>query len=263
MKKILLFIFLLTLPCLLFDYFPEFSKADTIIYAKVETENAFMYTTPNSEDKNKLFILPQTYFVKLINVANDDFYYCSYKDIKGYVKKNEVVAMNGTPAHPYVEGLFRTFSLEGLGIYSSPQLSSEKCLATIPYLTDDLIYYGTITGQELIPEKSDQWIYCKYNDESSVCGYVYSVFCDKVPKITDNTESFEIISNPFTKTTKPSELSPVAMGFIIVGVALPCLIVLFFLIKPTLLKDKLNFPSPKLRAKKNRDYFEFDDSDLN
>lgn len=263
MKKLLIFFLALISPCFAFYLHQQYSTADEIIYAKVDSDNnIFLYSSPNGEDKFRLFVLPESYFVKLINEANDDFYYCSYKDIKGYVKKSDVVAMKGTPVQPYVEGLFRIFSLEGSGLYTSPQMSSEK-MATIPYLTDDLIYYGEIIGQEAIPDKSDKWIYCKYNSESSLCGYVYSVFCDKVPIYTENTERFEVVSNPFVKTTKPSQLSPVATGFIITAVALPCLIVLFLLVKPTLLKDKLNVQKPKLRAKRNRDYFEFDDSDLN
>lgn len=263
MKKLSLIIILLFIPLLLFNFKPEVSNSEEVLYAKVENEDVFMFSSPNDSETNKLFVIPKSYFVKLINHANEKFYYCCYKDIKGYVKKNEVIAMAGTPSQPYVEGLFRTFSLEGLGIYSVPQLNEEKHLATIPYLTDDLIFYGFITGQELVPDKSDQWIYCKYNLDNSICGYIYSVFCDKVPKVVENTERFEVVVNPFETISKPSSLSPVAMGFIIVGVALPCIIVLFLLVKPTFLKDKLNTSKSNLRAKRHHDYFEFDDSDLN
>ena len=263
MKKMLLLFLILFLPIFLFDFNPPKTKAENVIFAKIQTENSYMYSSPNDEDKNKLFILPITYFVKLFNEANENFYYCAYKDINGYVKKSNVTAMNGTPAHPYLEGLFRTFSLEGLGIYSLPQHNEDKRQATIPYLTDDLIYYGLMTGQELVPDKSDQWIYCKYNSNSEIYGYVYSVFCDKVPREVENLERFDILSNPFGKTTRPKQLSSVAMGFIIAGVAIPCIIVLYLLVKPTLSKEKLNTIKPKFRAKRNHDYFEFDDSDLN
>ena len=261
--KNLLSMFLIVFSSLLPIHFNSLiSKADSPIYAKVEMDNIFLYSSPNDNNENKLFILPKTYFVKLLNEANNNFYHCSYKDIKGYVKKSQVVAMAGTPAHPFVEGLFRTFSLEGLGIYSSPEFKKENCLTTIPYLTDNLIYYGRIIGQE-IPDKSSEWIYCKYKLDNEICGYVYSVFCDKLPTVSVNTENFEIIANPFSKNEKPKELSPVSMGFIIAGVAIPCLIVLFLLVKPTLNKEKLNTIKPQLRAKRNRDFFEFDDSDLN
>lgn len=262
MKKFL-FILVFLIPFLQISSFSKLSNAEQVYYAKVDYEEIFLYSSPSDLDTNKLFILPKSYFVKLLNEANDDFYYCNYKDVKGYVKKSEVLPMAGTPAQPFVEGRFRTFSLTGLGIYSSPVLNSADCITTIPYLTDDLVYYGTITGQELVPDKSDQWIYCKYNEGNGVCGYVYSVFCDKTPIIVENTERFEIVENPFLKTILPKELSPVSMTFIILGVALPCLIVLFLLIKPTLLKDKLNTSKPKMRAKRRHgDYFEFDDSDL-
>lgn len=263
MKKFFLlsFIFMICLVPLKNCFHVSF--AEEVIYAKISDEEVYLYSTPSNNDKNRLFLLPSTYFVKLLNKANEEFYYCSYKDITGYVKQSEVVAMKGTPSSPYLEGLFRIISLEGLGLYSSPQLNESNLLATIPYLTDDLVYYGIMAGQELVPDNSNKWIYCKYNDESGICGFVYSTFCDKVPKETINTESYEIIDHPFASTTEPHELSSVAMGFIIIGVAVPCLIVLFLLVKPTMLKDKITTIKPKLRAKRNRDYFEFDDSDLN
>ena len=258
MKKIL-FILILFLPLVCLQNF-SIASADEVYYAKINSESAFLYSSPNEE--NSLFLLPKTYFVKLINEANKDYYFCSYKDIKGYVKKNDVLAMNGLPSQPYLDGLFRTFSLDGLGLYSSPSYSQENLLATIPYLTDNLVFYGEIQGQELVPEKGKKWIYCKYSDQN-IFGYVYSVFCDKLPSFTQNYETFETIENPFEKTSIAKELSPVAMGFIIAGVTIPCVIVLFLLIKPTLNKEKLNNLKPKFKAKRNRDYFEFDDSDLN
>ena len=260
MKKIFMLFFAIFLSIMSFNFNQQTSFAEIVYYAKIQSENVFMYSSPN--ENSKLFLLPETYFVKLINEGDENFYYCNYKDIKGYVKKSQVIVMNGTPSHPYAEGMFRIFSLEGLGIYSSPKMTDENFLTTIPYLTDDLIYYGSINGQEVIPNKSNQWVYCKYNDATGISGYVYSVFCD-LPKITANDETFEVITNPFNPIRKPKEMSAVSMGFIIVGVSFPCLIVLFLLIKPTILKDKLNTAKPKLRAKRNRDYFEFDDSDLN
>lgn len=260
MKKLSILFILLFLPCCV--YFHQIkSNADEIIFAKIENNESFLYSSPTDQDKFKLFILPQSYFVKLINQANDDFYYCSYKDIKGYVRKNQVTAMKGTPAQPYVEGLFRVFSLEGTGLYALPTLSATK-LSTIPYLTDNLVYYGVIKGQA-IPEKTDEWIYCRYSYDQNLYGYVYSVFCDKTPIYTQNTERFEVVDKPFEKEVSPNELSSTAMGFIIAGVALPCLIVIILLIKPALLKEKLTRQKPRLRARRNRDYFEFDDSDLN
>lgn len=232
------------------------------IYAKVSYNNVYLYSLPENKDENRLFMLPHTYFVKLLASEGEEFYYAQYDDIFGYVKKASVTPMNGTPVSPYATSSFRVFSLDGIGLYKYPSMQEEK-IADIPYLSEELTFYGTMQGEEVIPEKSNQWYFAKYAS-SGTFGYVYSVFCDKLPQIEENTETFNVISSPlFTEEKASNELSPVAMTFIILGVSLPCLIVLYLLVKPTMIKEKLTKEKPKLRAKRNRDYFEFDESDLN
>ena len=264
MKKLLFLISLILI--FVVPYFPLSQKSasavENPIYAKIAYNNVYLYCLPENKDENRLFMLPYTYFVKLLSNEGDDFYYVQYEDIFGYIKKNSVTPMKGTPVCPYATSNFRVFSLDGIGLYDKPQIEEEK-LADIPYLSQDLVYYGIMQGQEVIPEKSNQWYYAKYSTTGRF-GYVYSVFCDKLAKIEENTESFDIISTPLFNEEKASkELTPVAMTFIILGVSLPCLIVLYLLIKPTMLTEKLTKERPKLRAKRRRDYFEFDESDLN
>jgi len=261
MKKFILFsiIFLLLTP-FSFCNVNAFAAENSSIYAKVEKNDTFIYSSPKADETGKLFEIPNSYFVRLIEDAGNNFYYCAYKDIFGYVQKNDVIAMKGTPVNPFVEANFRVYAPEGLGLYSTPVFSEQYKKATIPFLTDNLTYYGTRTGQEAVPDKSNMWIYCKYSFDTSAHGYVYSVFCDKLPPITTNTERFEVIDTPFLKAQSPTELTSVAMGFIIVGVSLPCLIVLLLLVKPSLQSE--GGSKVKLKRRKNKDYFEFDESDL-
>lgn len=100
MKKLFIFAILMFSCANLFNFNPALAKADKVIYAKIQEENIFIYSLPSENENNKLFILPQSYFVKLINEANDQFYYCSYKDINGYVKKSQVVPMSGNSCSP-------------------------------------------------------------------------------------------------------------------------------------------------------------------
>ena len=264
MKKLMIFLIisLFLMPFCIFENKLYCNAQNSSIYAKVESNNIFLYSSPKKEDSSKMFELSTSYFVRLLENAGDDFYYCCYKDVYGYVIKDEVVAMDGVPILPFVEANFRVYAPEGLGLYSSPLLSDSLKKTTIPYLTDNLTYYGIIKGQEAIPDKSNSWIYCKYNFDTSAYGYVYSVFCDKLPSITTNNERFNIIEKPFVNLSYPKELTSVAMGFIIVGVSLPCLIVLYLLVKPSMIKEKSTATKSKMRATRKRDYFEFDDGDL-
>lgn len=240
----------------------RYSFAETnSIFAKITSDNTFFYSLPDENDANILFLLPRTYFVKLLSSEGENFYYAQYDDIFGYIKKSSVKPMNGVPKNPYATSNFRVFSLEGIGLYKKPSMKAEK-LTDLPYLCQDLIYYGCLTGDHVVPDKSNTWYYAKFTDTSTF-GYVYSVFCDKLPKFSENSETFDIISSPlFTEDYSNEELSPVAMTFIIIGVSLPCLIVLYLLVKPNMKSEKLTKPRPKLKAKRKHDYFEFDEGDL-
>lgn len=232
------------------------------IYAKISYQNVYFYSLAEDQDSHRLFMLPYSYFVKLLANEGEAFYYAQYNDIFGYVKKSAVTPMQGIPQTPYATPSFRVFSMEGIGLYKKPSIYEEK-IATIPYLTDSVVYYGSLQGQELIPDKSDQWFYAKYSSLDTF-GYVYSVFCDKLALPPENTESFQPITTPlFSENEGSQPLSSVAMTFIIIGVSLPCLIVLCLLIKPAMLTEKITKSKPKLKARGNRDYFEFDESDLN
>ena len=246
-------------------YSVNFANADnTFYYAKVMSSDVIFYSYPFELESNELFILPETYFVKILDEANENFYYAQYKDAVGYVQKNKVTVMNGTPIHPYATATFRAFMPDGLGLYSKPTISSEDFVVNVPYLTETLDFYGYISGEEAIPDKSDQWIYCNFDNGQSNFGYLYSVFCDNLTQIQGNNEIFDIIDNPsFTSNADLPQLSSVAMTFIIIGVSIPCLVVIYLLIKPTFLKEKVLREKPKIKHKRHGDYFEFDDSELN
>lgn len=235
------------------------SYAQTNYYAKVMEENVYLYSQPIDDAQYFMFSIPESYFVLLLGQENEDFFYAQYDDLFGYVKKDEVVVMDGTPAQPFASSQFRIFALEGMGLYSSPYFNNESILLEIPFLADNLVYYGNIQGQS-IPGKSGIWYYCSYQGEK---GYVYSVFCDNLD-VTVNNEMFNVVDSPFFDDGSPNSLSPVAMTFIIIGVSLPCVVVIYLLIKPTFTREKVLDNNSKIhKRKRHGDYYEFDESDLN
>lgn len=240
------------------------SYAQNSYYAKIQQEDVYLYSAPIDDLSKTIFEIPNTYFVKLIDDENENFYYAMYKNVYGYVKKNQVTPMQGSPINPFANATFRIFSPDGIGLYSSPSITQSTKIIDIPYLTNSLTFYGYKIGEEAIPDKSNQWIYCNFENNNEYYGYVYSVFCDQLSQIQDNYENFEIIENPnFNMDDNPTELSTVAMTFIIIGVSIPCLIVIYLLLKPTFLKEKVLNERPKVKKKHHGDYFEFDDSELN
>ena len=259
MKKFLsIFVICVLFILNIFSSFPLFSSAEEVYYAKILQENVYFFSSPNIDDK--MFIIPPSYFVKLLSSPNDNFYYAQYKDVYGYVQKTDITVMDGTPITPYDSSTFRVFSFDGLSLYSSAYALVSNKVAEIPYLTENIKFYGKFYGEETIPEKGNLWYYCKYTNNQDYHGYVYSIFCDKLSTQVLNNEYFEIITTPiFQPNIQPS--SSVSTVFIVLAVTIPCLIVLYLLIKPNIPKIKQNSKS-RLKAKGKKDYFEFSDSDL-
>jgi hypothetical protein len=89
------------------------------------------------------------------------------------------------------------------------------------------------------------------------------VFCDKLTNIPLNNEKFSTIENPiFADESFENKLSETSMAFIVIGVSLPCLVVIYLLLKPTFLKEKILNEIPKSKKSRHKDYYEFDSNDL-
>ncbi len=79
-------------------------------YACILTDNAFFYASRN--EKRGLFLLPESYFVKVLSVDGD---YCRIeylyddshvKKITGYAKTSDLTFVDYTPQNPYLYHLF-------------------------------------------------------------------------------------------------------------------------------------------------------------
>ena len=233
----------------------QIAYASNFFWAKVYSDNVLFYAQPNKE--SAMFVIPKSYFVK-ITAEQEGFFQVQYKDLVGFVKKDEVSPMNGTPVTPYFVETFRVFLPSGAGLYPSTKMLEDNQILTIPYLYENLIYYGSLEGQTAVPDKSNLWHYCKYG--SSDYGYVYSAFVDKLSSPPINNEEFEPVEVSFAKT-QVTPLSQSALAFIIIGVSIPTLIVLYLLVKPNL-STQPHKQKSKYKTRKKRDYFEFDPSDL-
>lgn len=243
-------------------------------YAKISSDEVYLYSQPNESNDFREFKLPTSYFVLLTAEANNRFYSCKYGDVNGYIKKEDVLPMNGTPVKPYAN-FATTYVLapDGIDMRSTPYKTPVNVVARLGFLEDNILFYGSLEGDNFIPKKTNIWYYCKYinpTTSQSQFGYLYSFYCD-TPEIPLNMEEFAIVEgNLFPslapQTPKPStSLSGTAKTLIIVGVSLPCVVILYLLIKPTLITEKSNKrqKSKPVKKKRHGDYFEFDESDLN
>ena len=233
--------------------------AETFYYAKIETPSVYFYSSPVKSDKYRLFEIPDSYYVILKGSENEEFFCAKYADINGYVLKTSVQPINETPNFPFATSSFRVFTSTNL--YSSP--STDSTILAPLNLETITSFYGSVPGQELIPDSTNLWYYCAYNDGvSTQYGYVYSYFCDKFQKIQQNTEAYSKIEGEIFKTnstqeqTHQTEISTLGKILIFVGVSIPCLLILWLVLR----KKSLREEKPKrLIRKPRKDFYEIND----
>ena len=263
MKKIMFLIFQI---CLLSAIFlpTNFASAEDskTYYAKVQSSGIKFCSTP--AESSALFEIPTSYFVKVEYVV-DDFFKVSYKDVEGYVKKDKVSLMDGTPTNPYVSSQFSLFT--PFALYETPYSSSQVQANLTKNMSLD--YYG-IKGGEEYSDRNTTWYYCSAEiDGEKVFGYVFSQtqFNNPQESITVNQEVFEIVPESVLLPTENnfSGLSTGTKIMLIVAISVPSVLILYFLIKPSkimqITKTKKN-PKQERHKIHHGDYFEFDESQL-
>ena len=215
------------------------------IYARIMFEQVYLYKTPtnNNTSENVYFELPRTYFVELLKLEGE-FYQAKYMSLIGYVKKDSVQAVLGTPINPFLNNItFRVYADLSETIWSTPSINSNK-ITTIPHLTKNIYYYGKIQGERLIEGRTNIWFFCKYSTpESEYYGYVYSDFCDDIPTFTNNTETLNYINNPTFNVNTEQEINTIPKQSNLVGVivgilSIPAIIFVLLIMNSTRIFNK-------------------------
>ncbi len=204
-------------------------------------QDVYFYTSPIADENvdNIKFLLPQTYFVKLTDSANTDFYKAEYMGISGYVKKDKVQPIVGTPLQPYLENVnFRVFAEQSRDMRTVPttEFGSSSQVVYIPLLSRNLTYIGKVNGEEVVDGRTDVWYFCKYSAEQDYYGYVYSDFCDKMSPIIDNTESVTYLTTPIFEVEQSTSTLPLnsnATGIIIAILCVPAIVFVYLMFKGT------------------------------
>lgn len=157
-------------------------------YACVLQENAFFYSAP--DERRGLFLLPATYYVKLLEYGEE---YCrieylydgeNVKKLLGYAKTSALTFVEYTPVQPYFSYLFEVrYRIEENGLTDSTFLNE---------ITLTCAYYGDF--------KIGSETYC-YVLRGGTLGYVPKPANLTIPK---NTEYEEWVAQQ-TPTDAPTE----------------------------------------------------------
>ena len=233
MKKIIILIFGVTISIIFFNQQKNsYAYAEQNHFAQIMQSETYIYKNTNKE---KLFLLPRTYFVTLLD-EHEDMYKVEYNGIVGYVDKNNVSCVLNTPKTLYPTRTLRIYSNEGSAIYNSPYKNAKQ-IGNAPTMVN-INFFGTLYGEESIEGRGSDWYYISTTiNGEKVYGYVYGGLCDKISKLEINTESVTYIENiNFTNSTSVSTATPTQISITTVIVSLSCLMLLIMLFVPAIIR---------------------------
>ena len=227
---------------------PVYAAETENYYARVMVEDCYLYRTPmeSNDFSNVYFKLPRTYFVELTEAVGDNFYKANYRNCSGYVKKDSVRAIVGTPKKPYYESHFRVYSEQSRIMRSEPTSvsGSSSQIIYVPLYSRDLTFIGAVAGETFVEGRTNVWYYCKFSTDKDYYGYIYSEFCDEfeLDSIPPNKENVTYTDIPvFTKPVEEKTSMPIeskTTAVVIAVLCVPALIFLFLVVKSSKFSSK-------------------------
>ena len=212
-------------------------------YAKVLTNDCYFFEKP--EKNAGLFLLEQSYFVKVIDNFDDVFFKVRYLEFEGYVERNKICFAEEYPTSPFLVGItFDIYDLGNVCMRSSPETfdNDKNILCTIPVSTKNLIYYGKCVGEEAIEGLGNIWYYSCFEDAygNLFKGYVYAPLTRNLSAITNSSENLTLVSiSNFVPMDSLLYLNLSTKNILILITALPTLLFVFLFSVPNkILKRK-------------------------
>ncbi len=201
-------------------------------YAVATTDSVYLYQE-KTEDSG-LFLIPHTYYVKILSVEED---YCKveyhteredYQAVVGYCKTDELLFVNFIPERPYlVYELSVTYSLPTQG--SFPSVDGAFSTVTVNYL-----FYGEF------PIGSAKYYYVYGN---GAFGYLPATQAVDYEKNTDYLTALP--SPPSTAPDVEAGESSASTVFVLVALALSAAVIALLALRgkrsPSTLKEELDF----------------------
>ncbi len=228
MKKIILALFVVLLAAACIPAVTASAEEETAAYARITQDGVYFYRY--ADESAGLFILPRTYFVRIIGEAGD-FYRVRYLEtadaasaLEGYCKADEVTPVDYIPETPYLNySVTVTYRVDSGSMQLPDSFLTEYTLTAVYY---GEFAYGSATSY-----------YVLLNGQF---GYVPASACSIVnyPENTEHTEP----ETPPEEETAPAEQSFGALNVVLIcALAAAALGAIYFLFRPA--KAKREEPS--------------------
>ncbi len=213
------------------EFITQTASKEEFLYGRIISNNAnLLKMSVKFEDPSSIyFLLEESYFVKILNKVQDDFYYVEYKDIKGYVKAENIAIVNEQIQNPYLDNI--TFNIaKDCFLYNEPKNNEKNQILKL--IKDQTItYYGKIFADQIQSNSGDVWYYSSVETENGkIFGYIHSSYTYNLSPISPCKE----ISTEHSKANNINEilnLNIKTQSVIVVIISLPILFLIFTLIK--------------------------------
>ena len=214
--------------------------ASEVTYFRIIDDNTYLYKTAelNSTQNNVYFKLPNTYFVKVVSTLDNNVAKVLYDGIEGFVDISNMQKCYSTPNTPYPKDLtLQVLDVCNTVVYLTPSQESTY-VGIIPFNATNIKYFGSITGSEAIENMGTLWHYVKYTsfEQGVLYGYIYAPLTTNLSLVSTNTESI-IYEDPDAVNANATpitaeEFKNTDSVFIIIGLLLLAIILLYLLFKP-------------------------------
>ncbi len=241
----------------------SFAKAESTTYAKASTGCVLHKTQDlNNQLNNIYFVVPETYFVSVLEIVSDTCMKVQYGSYVGYVSSDTLVIATFIPIVKTLDNIsFDIKETSGTQVWSSPSAQESNVLTTIPAGTKNIKYISFAYGEIPSGGESNIWYYVSYTPATSSTnvyeGYVYSENVTNLSEIVANTESNpdEVLPNDLEDDL--IVISSSIRTLLIALIAIP-VILLIAIILYKIVKNMRNFRSKSYDFAENGQVQSFD-----
>ncbi len=229
MKKLLITFFCFMAVCFTSST-SNIALANTNTWAQVTFKGAYVYKTPevNNSIKNIICVAENTYYVEILSSYNERLYKINYNGTSGYIEKDKVKRVNGTPETPYPNNIKLTTYNKNCYLRTTPTKEESNIISIIPSNYNGLTFVGTTYGEQIGDFDDNIWYYVEYLGTK---GYIYNEYVSSINTIFPNTEQLSFANTDYDVVINP--LSDGTTTLVIVLLSLPTFAILFLLYKKT------------------------------
>ena len=223
-------------------------SAETTTYAKALVGcTLYKSRSMSNELENIYFIIPETYFVVVLESISDVCLKVQYNKYIGYVNITTVTIATFIPIVKTLDNIKCDIKgTSGTQIWTAPSSSEGKILTTILAGTTGINYIASMYGNIPSGGESNLWYYISYTPDSNSTnvyeGYIYSENVTNLTEIVANTETNpEVINPPDNKEINDTiYVSSTVKTIIIAIIAIPIILLFAILLYKVVKRFKEN-----------------------